>query len=159
MIRKTMLIAVLSTLLVAGSALGATHQGDLEASIFGTVMSADETTAMLGTTFGYFFTDALEAGASVIGMWQEEEDAYFILGQGKYHFMTDSTTVPYVGGFGGGFFDGDTITVYGPLAGIKFFVSETTNLFLEYQYQIMDTDEGEDDETHVLTVGISFVIR
>lgn len=50
--------------------------------------------------------------------------------------------------------------MYGPLAGIKYFVSRLVSIFFEYQYQIYDGDVHDIvDNTHSIFVGIIFKIE
>lgn len=176
--KRLLLLTVVLAIVFAATASAAVKQGDTELSIFGTFVdneynggSSDET--LVGAlSIGHFFTDELELGLALMGMWGESTTAagattdstlYAFLGNLKYHFMTESSTVPYVG-YQYGFSEYETGTTsydgeqYGPLVGIKFFMNENTTLFLEYQYLEYGGDVGDYiDETNLLMVGVSFL--
>ena len=91
-----------------------------------------------------------------------ETESYDLGGTVKYHFMTESTTVPYVGGqiavslMSSDDYD-ETGMMYGPLVGAKFFMNESTSLFIEYQYRIYGGDVGDIfEDGHALIGGISW---
>ena len=71
--------------------------------------------------------------------------------------------IPFSGGVIGGVYNDDDGTgVLGPLAGIKWFVNETTFVLLKYRYEWywseLDLSDGEEsDGSHVASLGIGFI--
>jgi len=167
--RRLLILTLLLAFVFAGTANAAVKEGDTEISLYGSYTgtdyedgsSSDSTVLALGV--GRFFTDELELGGTVLGAWAEDIDLYALGGTLKYHFLTDRTTVPYFGGqlsyslYEAAGTDVDGL-LYGPLAGMKFFVSENTSLFVEYQYQIYGGDIGDFlESSHALMFGISWL--
>jgi hypothetical protein len=166
--KRFLAILLVIAFVLAGTTNAAVKQGDSEFSIFGLYGntkyedgdSADSATLLLG--IGHFYTNEIELGASLIGGWTEDRDVFSIGGNAKYHFMTENTTVPYVGGqlnyaqeSNSGSTDG---MIWGPLVGVKFFVNEKTAVGLEYQYRIYEGDYSDyvKNEQGVF-LGISFL--
>ena len=178
--KRMLMLTVVVALILIGTTNAAVEKGDTEVSIYGSWQklndeggdSLDITTIAGG--LGYFVTDELQL--SLVGNWSEmsvdglDLTLWGLGGNAKYHFMTDSTTVPYVGGqflyekleastsggwSGGGSVDG---YLYGPLLGAKFFMNDSTSLFVEYQYQMYggDLDDGLDDG-HAVMFGIAYL--
>lgn len=169
----TLLVVALSLI---GTASADIRQGTTELAIFGNwtginfqkgaAGSADyEDAGALAVGLGYFHTREIEVGLHGIGNWSKDLDLYSFGGSVKYHFTPDLTTVPYAGGqlnyavcdtYGR---DEEGI-MYGPLAGIKYFVSRSVSIFFEYQYQIYDGSIGDIvEDTHSLFLGIVFKIE
>ena len=177
-------ISVILVFVLVGIADAGVKQGDVEISVAtawqrlhyepGMVVFShqDNTVAALG--LGYFFTNELEVGLSASGMRSSIDgmvpltvSAYNIGANLKYHFLTEGTIVPYAGmqacysfaelsvGLGGeSTVDG---IMWGPLGGIKFFVSESTSIFVEYQYQLFGGNIGTAfEDGHEILVGLSF---
>ncbi len=173
-------VAFVVALTLAGTTNAGVKQGDKELDIYGSYNTFNavgggslDTTTVAGT-LGYFVSDELEIG--LVGSWSDLSvdglglTMWGIGGNLKYHFGTQNTVVPYAGGqflyekleaeasgswSGGGSVDG---YLYGPLAGLKFFTSDRTFLFLEYQYQLYGGDIGDGiDDGHGVYVGISFL--
>lgn len=153
--RLLILTCVISLALIV-PASAAVREGNKEIAVFGLVTANGDTEVTAGGSFGYFVTNEIEIAGALFGQWQEGPDSYTAAAQAKYHFLTNSTTVPYIGAFGGGLFDGDTVWVYGPLGGVKLFVNETTSIFAEYRY-VMISESGYED-THEGVIGISFLL-
>lgn len=175
---KTSVAVVLAVVLgLTTASVAGTSQGDTEITIFGTVQYVkladveageddSQTTIMAGGSCGYFFTDAFEVAGTGVGSWSEDYDLYGIGVAGKYHFATGSNVVPYVGALINATFlapdEGDNSNgiLYGPVAGVKFFVSEKTNVFAEYQYHAYSGDIGDFiDNDHTVIFGVSFLLR
>jgi hypothetical protein len=81
----------------------------------------------------------------------------------NYNFgSTDSRFVPFVGAFGGLVYNDDDATgVFGPNAGFKVFVNDTTYVLTRYRYEwyVSDLEQGDvedSDGNHVVTVGLGF---
>jgi hypothetical protein len=174
--KRSLTLSVVVALVFATIASAAVKEGDTEISFSGTWTqtnmtneagggSADSTLAVF--SLGKFVTNELELSVTSLGMWSSssggnDSSTYGIGGSAKYHFMTQSTAVPYIGLQGlyaTNRANGDTSDgiVWGPLAGFKFFVSESTSLFIEYQYQIYGGDIGNSiEDGHAILAGISF---
>lgn len=171
---------------LAGTASAAVKQGDKELSFSGayadiaTKSDSDfdlgcVKATLLSGALGYFVSDEVEFSAKSTWAWLkasgEKLDLYGIGFDAKYHFQPSSSTVPYIGaqwvylnGRVSG--DGSVIDVsdtkasgqmYGPLAGIKFFVTNSTILFVEYQHDLF-TGGAKDAINHadLVSAGISF---
>jgi opacity protein-like surface antigen len=168
---------------LAGTASAAVKQGDKELSFSGAY--ADIATksgsdfdlgcvkaTLLSGALGYFVSDEVEFSAKSTWAWLkasgEKLNLYGIGFDAKYHFQPSNSTVPYVGAqwvYLNGKVSGDTLSVsgkasgqmWGPLAGIKFFVTDSTILFVEYQYDLF-TGGAKDAINHanLVSAGISF---
>ena len=179
--KRLLFLTLVLAFVFAGTANAAVKQGDKEISIFGSyridnfdLIDGEMETILFGGSLGFFISDQLEL--SLIGNWNwmettvagvsAEVEGFDLGGNAKYHFMTDSTTVPYAGyqiaysnyeaaayGASAGL-DG---VMHGPLVGAKFFMNESTSLFIEYQYKLYDGDVGDLwDDGHAIVGGISF---
>jgi hypothetical protein len=134
---------------------------------------------------GYFVTDNLQLVGSAFGYWTEFDsvapgtrtdrdiDVLGLGGKARWHFMPGNQWVPYIGAqlF---YADADTdVTtkttgepttketlnpdgvLWGPLAGMRFEMNATNDLFLEYQYHVWDGDIGKlFEDGHAIFVGI-----
>jgi hypothetical protein len=156
--KRFLIIFLIIAFVFAGITNAAVQEGDKEVSVFGLITSVDGTSSVTaGGALGYFLNDELELAITGMGMWMEDSDAYYIQGDVKYHFLSDQTVVPYIGAFGGGFFNEESVGIYGPIGGAKCFVSETTNVYTEYRY-ILAT-ESDVEGIHLGVIGVSFLIR
>ena len=171
------LISVILVFVLIGIADAGVKQGDMEISVATAWQrlnfepgiggfSLDGAATALG--LGYFLTNELEVGLSATGMWISIDDigldlgAYNVGANLKYHLLTEGTIVPYAGmqacysftEIMGPDFDG---IMWGPLGGVKFFVSESTSIFVEYQYQLFGGNIGTVfEDGHEILVGLSF---
>lgn len=166
--RRFLILILILTFTWAGTVCASAKKGDTELSIYGTYMHQNykcedsEDNTMVAASVGHFLSDEIEIGVTGMGSWSSDISLYAIGGNAKYFFLTQSTTVPYVGGQllyatyeNGEDYDG---LMYGPLGGLKFYVSEKTSLFLEYQYQLYSGDAGDYiDDAHMVLLGISFL--
>jgi len=151
-------------------------QGTTELAIFGNwtgikfqegaAGSADyEDSGALAVGLGYFYTREIEFGLHGMGNWSKDLDLYSFGGNVKYHFTPNLTTVPYVGAqlnyaVYDSYAENGEGMMYGPLAGIKYFVSRSVSIFFEYQYQMYDGDIHDIvDDAHSIFVGIIFKIE
>jgi hypothetical protein len=129
--------------------------GDADYEDFGT----------LAVGLGYFHTREIEFGVHGIGTWSKDLDLYSFGGNVKYHFTPDLTTVPYAGGqvnyaIYDSYMGDEQGMMYGPLAGVKYFVSRSVSIFFEYQYQIYDGNINDIiEDAHSIFVGIIFKIE
>ncbi len=159
-----------------GTANADIKQGTTEIAVFGNwtginfesgaAGDADhEDSGALAVGLGYFHTREIEFGLHGIGNWSKDLDLYSLGGNVKYHFTPDLTTVPYAGAqLNYSCYDSyrrdEQGIMYGPLAGVRYFVSRSVSIFFEYQYQIYD---GSIDEivkdAHSIFVGILFKIE
>ena len=163
------LIVLLAVSFVPVSA--GTAEGDRELAIAGSFSKIDDADSLtLQVSFGYFATAAIEVRASVgidrmdLGSGFDTVTVLTLGVDGLYHFNTETDVLPYVGAgflysrFDAGDFDESAIGVKGIL-GVKFFVSESTSLNLEYNYIKIFDDDYEDADTdviHLLLIQISF---
>jgi hypothetical protein len=122
----------------------------------------------VSASVGHFFTDNIQVGVSGLGIWASLEDedlnAYGLGVNAKYHFMTTKQYVPYVGVQGNiltAELDDDDAdgTMWGPLAGLKMFITGSENVFVyaEYQHQLYEGDLGDAiDSVNLLFAGLGF---
>lgn len=171
------LVSVVLVFVLVGIAEAGTKQGNTEISLATSWMRVD-LGDMLGVEdvevdgvvsalgVGHFFSDELELGISATGIWMAVDEidvgAYSIGGNLKYHFLTDGPVVPYAGvqanyTYADVTFDSVDGMLCGPLGGVKFFLSESTSIFVEYQYHIYVGDIHDlFDDGHQVLVGLSF---
>jgi hypothetical protein len=166
----------LSAFTLVASANADIKQGTTELAIFGNLTSINfedgaagdadsEDTGALAVGLGYFHTREIEVGLHAIGNWSKDLDLYNVGGNVKYHFTPDLTSIPYVGGqLNYASYDSyrrdEQGIMYGPLAGVRYFVSRSVSIFFEYQYQIYDGDVDEIiEDAHSLFLGILFKIQ
>jgi hypothetical protein len=135
-------------------ATAAVSQGDTELDVLGGWMNfdaaaggglggTDVTNWFLIGRVGYFATNEIQLGASVMGAWIDtamgDGKLYGVGGTAKYHFMTNNQTVPYVGAqiFWVRLEDGAGTDgwMWGPLVGLRYELNPYNDLFVEYQYQ------------------------
>jgi opacity protein-like surface antigen len=157
------------------------QEGTREFNVMGSLSKMDvedsEMTMIMAVgTFNKFVADNMSMGVSFMGTWQEmttESDDYyyedddsssestmlFIMGRGDYYFPGESEIVPYVGGrlglvsvdTGG---DSESGLIYGPHAGIKRFLNESTSVNFELQYSKYEIADADVDQLNFL-IGIS----
>jgi len=143
---------------LAVSANAAVQKGDTEVELLGgwaninADAGADVDIYGLMSSIGYFVTDAIQVSGTAMGMWIDapgaafDMDIYGLGVKGKYHFMTDQKAVPYVGGqllwtrIEPGVGNSADGLVWGPVAGLRFELNETNDLFVEYQYLMFEDD-------------------
>lgn len=172
--KRNLILTVIIGLVLTAGANGAVRQGDREFSIFIPYTDLNLTSRGgggseslwgIGASVGHFYSDEMRFGAQANLAFSDDIN-WFALGIDlKYHWMTASDTVPYLGAqISYAFADGDTADAdgltYGPLLGLKLFTDETTSVFLEYQYHWFDSALGNinrfADEAHVILLGISY---
>ncbi len=126
----------------------------------------------LSGSIGHFFTDNIQVGVSGSGLWASLEDTdlsgYGFGLNAKYHFTPTEKYVPYVGVQGNFLtakidYDDDEEdadgTMWGPLLGLKMFLTGSENVFVyaEYQYQIYGGDLGDAINTvNMIYAGLGF---
>jgi hypothetical protein len=153
MLRKFVLVALFAMFLVPAAAQAQFDEGDWEILIAGSGSSSDdfdETALSVGFSIGYFFNDNLEAGVRQTVSFADSDIggsdfAGSTTGFLDYHFDMDEWQ-PFVGGFiGYAYGDGvDDDGVWGPEAGVKYFVNSTTFISGVVQYVVpFDTDNDE----------------
>lgn len=166
------MLAVVS-LVWAGVAGAAVHQGEIDVELSGTWFTEnagngghDFDGLFVSGGIGYFLTDHVEVQAAAIGFWatgnpttpylNDQDDTFYAFGaKGKYFFTPKNSWVPYVGGqifWGryhrdavGDLYDADLDGIlWGPLAGLRFELTPHNDFFVEYQYHIW---EGQISDT------------
>jgi len=170
--KQALSAAILLTFVLAPTAIAATNQGDFYFTFAGMFQNASyddgdsDTTTTVAGGLDYFITKEISLGLALSGSWADEVDIYGAGVNGKYHFNTDSNIVPYIGGqfnYDYADFDDEGSSdgfMYGPLVGVKLFMTEYTHFFIEYQYQLFggDLDDYMDD-VHTIMFGVAFKFR
>lgn len=166
---RRMFFTVLPLALLSAPAWAQTSAGLNEVALSGSYTNSkfdqggrDELTT-IQAEFGHFFTKELELGA--LGGFSHTPDlnVFDVGGKGRFHFFTESRFVPYLGGqVTWSYIDpdqGDSANGlgFGPLGGIKIFVTENVSIFGEYQFRWFtgDLDDSLNDQ-QVILIGISF---
>jgi len=138
----------------------------------------------LSAGIGYFLTDHIQVQLAGLGIWttgipvapplNEQEDTFYAFGiRGRYHFMPANPWVPYLGAqfFWGRYerdapgtvFDAELDGIlWGPLAGVRFELNRTNDLFIEYQYHLWSDDVSDVnepnspgwDDGHLVMIGL-----
>lgn len=171
--KKALLVAMtLSLLAVTQNSMAGTKGGDVELGLNAQLRhisysdddsDSDINMLMLGIKAGYFFTDNISLGLSFMGVSMSSDDddtgALFFEVEPNYHFMTDSTLVPYVGMHAGLIYatsgdDSETVPSYGAQAGIKNFFSENVALDVQLRWTHYSLEFGDDDEASIDDYGI-----
>ncbi|MDH7599522.1 MAG: outer membrane beta-barrel protein [Sedimentisphaerales bacterium] len=170
--RSVMVVGVIA-LLLAGLAPAAVKKGDVELDGLGGYISvngdggADEDIIFVSARVGYFVTDNIQVAGvgAYMCLDNTDVDIYGIGVAGKFHFMPDRQWVPYAGGqfmwasadMGGASTDG---YIYGPLAGVRYEITPTTDLFVEGQYNLFGGDLNDAlDDAWVIMVGFVHQLR
>lgn len=162
-----------SSALAAGAGIGAgSSEVGVQSSLMFTTTKPEgggetkDTTTMFLANYGYFITDGLQVGGSLLTSGTSSEDIYGTETSSvttgfdafaKYHFYRKGqTVVPYVGAqlgvvgvsmdSGYGEATGSALS-YGGMGGVKFFMSEKTSLNLELNYRHYDIDMDYDGYT------------
>jgi hypothetical protein len=167
-----MVVWSLMCLAAAGVAGAAVHQGEIDASVSATWFTeksdcegfdSDGLFGSLGV--GYFLTNSVEVQGAVLGFQtrnsptsaypiDQKNTFYAFGGKAKYHFMPNNRWVPYLGAqfFWGKFkretssdlFDADLDGfLWGPVAGLRFELTEHNEFFVEYQFHIWGGEVSE----------------
>lgn len=174
--RRCLVVLLIVGFGLIGSANADIKKGATELAIFGNwtginfesdaAGDADyEDSGALAVGLGYFHTRQIEFGVHGMGNWSKDLDLYSFGGNVKYHFTPDLTTVPYAGGqLNYAVYDSyrrdEQGIMYGPLAGVRYFVSRSVSIFFEYQYQIYDGGINDIvEDAHSIFVGILFRIE
>ena len=137
-------LVILTVVLAAQVAFGQEEtmgplKGKSEVSLGGSIMIDPINSWSLTGSYGRFTTDNLEVGiGGTLSKVQGLDTAGSASVFGKYHFVNveaPSRTVPYLGLLvGERFAGGNTDTIWGGSAGVKFFTSEERAFFVEYDY-------------------------
>ena len=194
--RRGLAVLAVVSLLGVGVAGAAVHQGEIDIDFSGTWLTENAGTGgldfdglFLSGGIGYFLTDHIEVEGAVLGIWASgnptvpfvsdwDENFYAFGAKAKYHFMPKNRWVPYVGGqFFWGKDDRDTVgTLYdadfdgylwGPLAGLRFELTEHADFFVEYQYHIWGGEISDAsvvnspnwEDGHLVTLGLIYAFR
>jgi hypothetical protein len=171
--RKISTIVLITGFLLTTAAGVTAMQGDSEATIFSNYMAINlsgkaqrktEDLLGIGASIGYFTSDQVRLGCQFLSSFSGDTSLYAIGANLKYHFMTDGSTAPYIGGqINYAFFDTDGSNTdgitYAPLVGLRFSFDQRKKIFLEYQFQRNDIDIGNIrkfiDDADVLLLGIA----
>jgi hypothetical protein len=160
---------VLAALLIAaGPASAAVKEGDKEISVYGAVtnISADVidlTITTIQLAGGFFVSDAAQIGGSLTNQstsGDAEGTTRVVGGFFKYHVNPKDTTIPYFGAqVGLATYESGSVSEsavsYGPLAGVKIFVSE--NLSINPEADVIFTTILDIDVTiTIFQVGMSY---
>jgi len=152
MLKRTWIVAVLALLIAPLAARADFRQGDYEVTLSGQGANGpdfDGFQASAAGSLGYFLTDEFEValrqsvgysdvgggGSALNGSTRVAVDYNFNMGQ----------WVPYIGA-NLGYAYGDTVNdtwLAAPEGGVKYFVNDTTFIFLSVEYQFF-FDEGDD---------------
>ena len=162
MLRKFVLVALFAMFLVPAAAQAQFDEGDWEIMIAGSGSSSedfDSTALSVGFSVGYFFNDNLEAGVRQTVAFSDSDDAgsdfsASTTGFVDYHFDMDEWQ-PFVGAFIG-YAYGDAVDedgVWGPEAGVKYFVNSTTFVAFTVQYVIGFDSDSDEFFNYQLAVG------
>ena len=135
------------------------------ADISAEAATGDSSATQISGTVGQFITDNIQVQAGLSAMLLKvlgtDVDVYSVAVKSSYYFMPDNTYSPYLGAqlawgtldTAGG--DGDGM-IYGPVAGILYELSETNDIFLEYQYDLFTGDLDDAlKNAHMVSFGIS----
>lgn len=167
--KRTWIVALLALVFAPTVARADFRQGDFEVTLSGNGANGpdfDGFAAGANGSLGYFLTDEFEiglrqsvtytdvsgSGSSLSGATRVAVDYNFNLGQ----------WVPYIGGsIGYAYGDAVADTFFaGPEGGVKYFVNDTTFIFLSVEYQwFFDDDEvaeGFSDGQFLYGLGIGF---
>lgn len=173
--KRSMLVVGMIALFMTGMVMGAVNKGDIEldalagwTSISGETSDADMDILFLAARGGYFVTENIQVGG--VGTWMSldngvDSDIYGLGVFGKFHFMPDKQWVPYAGGqcLWGSADMGELDTdgyIYGPLVGVRYELTPTTDLFVEGQYNLFGGDlDDVFDDMWVVMVGLVHQLR
>jgi hypothetical protein len=194
--RRDLAVLSVVSLLWVGLAGAAVHQGEIDIDFSGTWLTENAGTGGLDVDgvfasggIGYFLTDHIEVEAAALGFWLSgnptvpfvddwDENFYAVGAKAKYHFMPKNRWVPYVGGqFFWGKDNRDTVSdlydadfdgyLWGPLAGLRFELTEHADFFVEYQYHIWGGEISDAsvanspnwENGHLVTLGLIYAFR
>ena len=170
--RSLILVSVVS-LIVAGTASASVQKGDTELNFLAGYVQVNSQNAnsdvdafWLAGGVGYFVTDQIQVGGAAMGAWIDPDGpaklkVYGLGGRAAYHFMTDNTWVPYVGGQvlwttidpGAGAADIDGL-LWGPVVGLRYELNEMNDFFIELQYIMFEEDFGDNSPTNPSAIGL-----
>lgn len=178
---KRWILGIMAVLMMGGVAWAASEQGDQEHDLFlgvGCTQYDEDLREGSSTDYafqyggGYFFTKQLSAGIRLGGQYINDicypEMALNVGPYIKVNFLTDTDLVPYVG-MQGGYWWQKTYYPYphgnhenqglmwGPIAGMKYYLNEGTYMVAEYQWRMFCGEIGEiADHSSLGLVGIGF---
>jgi len=170
---KSLKVSFMALALAFGSFIGNAsaqpEEGDQELQFLFGGLSADAEVDNfgldIGTSYGFFLSDALEVGARLAyvnlqlegsrGLWAAAALPFI-----NYHFRGVSEgdkILPYAGVFGGGYFDNnDEFYAFGPEVGVKFFVYNKTFINTLYRFEFFDSTKFKEG-SHEVNLGIGFL--
>jgi hypothetical protein len=170
--KRSLVVLALVGLVFAGVASASVKQGEVELDFAGSLQFInydnstgldDDTVFNVFARFGYFLTDNIEVGGTANGTWQDGPDVYGLGGFALYNFMPANQLVPYVGGqlvYNWTTGDGADGLMYGPIAGVRFELNPTNDLFVEYQYRAFTGDLADTfDSVNGVFFGIQHIFK
>jgi len=128
----------------------------------------EQTLFTVGLRLSKYLTQAWQLGLGLTGSYNFDTDNGSVNLDAflNYNFVSaDSSIVPYIGiGGGGNYIDIEDEDDFNPQvggqAGVKFYVADNVNLFLEFNYRYIYIDTGALDDAHNLQglfgVGVLF---
>ena len=167
--KRSLLTILFISLALAVNSNAALEQGENEVAFsfswenINADNSDDITTTTLTGSILNSVTNEIQLGIFGAGTWTDDYDLFKIGAKGAYNFNPSDQYIPYVGAQiaysdlnadAGG--DGSGI-MYGPLVGIKCFVTPSENVFIfgEYQYQLFSGDLSDAiDNINLIIVGL-----
>ena len=167
--KRSLILILLISLVLTVSTNAAVKKGDTEFDFSASYINQNyndngstDTTA-LSISLGHFLTDELQLGIGASGLWSDDLDSYGIGVNAKYHFNTEGQIVPYVGGqlnyAHASNSDSADGMIWGPVVGVKCFVTGSDNVFVfaEYQYEVYTGDLNDRyDNTNAILAGLGF---
>jgi len=167
--RLIAVLALLGVVATGGTAFATAAQGNNELGFGGNLIKPhdsdfDLTILILNARFGHYFTDELLVGGRVtyIGFDGDAEGRMVdLMGEGKYHFLTQEVVIPYAGALAGltlmDIGDGSEVGfTLGGFGGVKHYLSENTSVFAEYVLTMSYID-SDSLLTSTINFGISFL--
>jgi hypothetical protein len=173
--KRSLVVLSLVSLMLCGVASASVKQGEVELDFAGSltftnfadrpgVPGDSETVFDIFARLGYFLTDNIEVGGVANGTWQDGPDTYGLGGFAFYNFMPANQLVPYVGGqlvYDWTTGDpGENGFMYGPIAGVRYELNPTNDIFVEYQFRLFTGDLGDEfDNVHGVFFGIQHIFK
>jgi predicted porin len=176
--KRSLVVLALVSLVFGGVASASVKQGEIELDFAGSLQfinydsqfadaeragDDNETVFDVVARLGYFLTDNIEVGATANGTWQDGPDTYGLGGFAFYNFMPSNQLVPYVGGqlvYDWATGDGADGLMWGPIAGVRYELNPTNDIFVEYQFRLFTGDlDDEFDNVHGVFFGIQHIFK
>ncbi len=139
---KKLLVAVMVVLMSASAfAFPMVQEGARELELDFDYMDGDWN---LGIGYGVFMTDAILVGGR-LDYW-DAIDWWQVSAKAEYHWNMGTMTVPYVAAMVAYLdYDVDSMMLYGPVVGIKHFITDYLAIDLNARYLFSDEDLWEEE--------------